>query len=93
MDNSLVLDEKSVINEDGLRTQDEFVKHKVLDAIGDLYLLGYNIIGSFYGYKSGHALNNELLRTLLVQKDAWEIVTFQDKADLPFSFIPSIESV
>jgi UDP-3-O-[3-hydroxymyristoyl] N-acetylglucosamine deacetylase len=93
LDNSLVLDEKNVINEDGLRSEDEFVKHKVLDAVGDLYLLGHSIIGSFYGYKSGHALNNALLRALLEQKDAWEIVTFESKANLPFNFIPSVEIV
>jgi UDP-3-O-[3-hydroxymyristoyl] N-acetylglucosamine deacetylase len=91
LDNSLVLDEKKIINEGGLRIKDEFVKHKVLDAIGDLYLLGHNIIGSFYGYKSGHALNNVLLHTLLEQKDAWEIVTFNDKSSLPFDFIPPID--
>jgi UDP-3-O-[3-hydroxymyristoyl] N-acetylglucosamine deacetylase len=74
LDNSLVLDEKKVINEDGLRARDEFVKHKVLDVIGDLYLLGHSIIGAFYGFKSGHALNNMLLRRLLEEKDAWELV-------------------
>jgi UDP-3-O-[3-hydroxymyristoyl] N-acetylglucosamine deacetylase len=93
LDNSLVLDEKKVINEDGLRAKDEFVKHKVLDAIGDLYLLGHSIIGAFYGYKSGHALNNMLLHKLLEQQDAWEIVTFKDKTDLPFNFIPSIDAI
>ena len=65
------------MNEGGLRYLDEFVKHKILDAIGDLFLLGKNIIGAFHGVKSGHALNNQLLRTLLQQQDAWEIVTFE----------------
>ncbi|NVP29396.1 UDP-3-O-acyl-N-acetylglucosamine deacetylase, partial [Vibrio cholerae] len=76
--NAIVVDETSVLNEDGLRYEDEFVKHKILDAIGDLYLLGTSLIGEFRGYKSGHALNNRLLRTLMAQKDAWELVTFDD---------------
>ncbi|OGT09143.1 MAG: UDP-3-O-[3-hydroxymyristoyl] N-acetylglucosamine deacetylase, partial [Gammaproteobacteria bacterium RBG_16_37_9] len=76
LDNAIVVDDYRVINEDGLRYEDEFVKHKLLDAIGDLYLLGYGIIGSFSGYKSGHALNNTLLKTLLTTENAWEIVTF-----------------
>ena len=65
LDNAIVLDDSSVLNEDGLRYEDEFVKHKILDAIGDLYLLGHSLIGEFSGHKSGHALNNRLLRTLL----------------------------
>ncbi len=77
MDNTVIIDEYRVLNEDGLRYEDEFVKHKILDAIGDLFLLGKNIIGAFHGVKSGHALNNQLLRTLLEQQDAWEIVTFE----------------
>lgn len=88
-DNVIVLDDFRVMNEDGLRYEDEFVKHKVLDAVGDLYLLGHNLIGSFSGYKSGHQLNNLLLRTLLADKEAWEIVTFSDPAQLPFAFIPA----
>ncbi|OOY41258.1 UDP-3-O-[3-hydroxymyristoyl] N-acetylglucosamine deacetylase, partial [Solemya velum gill symbiont] len=75
-----------VINEDGLRYDDEFVKHKILDAIGDLYLLGHSLIGHFNGYKSGHALNNKLLRELLVQQDAWEEVTFNEEANAPISY-------
>ncbi len=71
LDNAIVLDDSKVLNEDGLRYQDEFVKHKILDAIGDLYLLGHSIIGEFSGYKSGHGLNNKLLRALLSQPDAW----------------------
>jgi len=80
LDNAIVMDEYRVINPDGLRFEDEFVKHKVLDAIGDLYLLGHPLIGAFTGYKSGHALNNALLRALLADESAWEFVTF-DKAE------------
>ena len=79
MDNAIVLDDYRVLNEDGLRYEDEFVKHKILDAIGDLYLLGHSLIGAFYGYKSGHALNNKLLRALLANQPAWEYVTFEDE--------------
>ena len=79
MDNAIVLDEYRVLNEDGLRYEDEFVKHKILDAIGDLYLLGHSLIGAFYGYKSGHALNNKLLRALLAEESAWEYVSFDDE--------------
>jgi UDP-3-O-[3-hydroxymyristoyl] N-acetylglucosamine deacetylase len=79
MDNAIVLDDYRVLNQDGLRYEDEFVKHKILDAIGDIYMLGKPIIGAFYGYKSGHALNNQLARELLQQEDAWEIVSFDDK--------------
>lgn len=81
IDNTVVLDEYRILNEDGLRYEDELVKHKILDAIGDLYLLGHNLIGSFEGHKSGHAMNNQLVRTLLAQQDAWEIVTFQEQAE------------
>ena len=78
MDNAIVIDEYRILNDGGLRYEDEFVKHKILDAVGDLYLLG-SIIGSFSGYKSGHALNNQLLRELLADQTAYEIVTFEDK--------------
>jgi UDP-3-O-[3-hydroxymyristoyl] N-acetylglucosamine deacetylase len=74
--NAIVVDDYRVLNEDGLRYEDEFVKHKILDAVGDLYLLGYSLIGEFIGYKSGHGLNNCLLRQLLAQEDAWEFVEF-----------------
>ena len=87
VDNAIVVDEDSVLNEDGLRYEDEFVKHKILDAIGDLYLLGKSLIGEFRGYKSGHALNNLLLRTLLEQPDAWEVVTFDDASLAPISYM------
>jgi UDP-3-O-[3-hydroxymyristoyl] N-acetylglucosamine deacetylase len=86
MDNAVVLDDYRVLNEDGLRYEDEFVKHKVLDAIGDLYLLGHGLIGAFSGYKSGHELNNLLLRELLAQPSAWEEVTFDDNEAMPVSY-------
>lgn len=78
--NAIVVDEYRVLNEDGLRYDDEFVKHKILDAVGDLYLLGHSLIGEFVGYKSGHGLNNLLLRELLSQEDAWEFVEFQEES-------------
>jgi UDP-3-O-[3-hydroxymyristoyl] N-acetylglucosamine deacetylase len=87
MDNAIVVDNYRVLNEDGLRYGDEFVKHKILDAIGDLYLLGHSLIGAFTGYKSGHALNNLLLRTLLADENAWESVTFADERELPISYM------
>jgi UDP-3-O-[3-hydroxymyristoyl] N-acetylglucosamine deacetylase len=83
LNNAIVLDDYRVVNDDGLRYRDEFVKHKVLDAVGDLYLLGHSLIGAFTGYKSGHALNNCLLRELVRQQDAWEIVTCADNASIP----------
>lgn len=86
LDNAIVMDDYRVLNEDGLRYQDEFVKHKVLDAIGDLYLLGCSLIGEFSGYKSGHALNNRLLRTLLADETAWEAATFDDPSRAPISY-------
>jgi UDP-3-O-[3-hydroxymyristoyl] N-acetylglucosamine deacetylase len=86
MDNAIVLDDYRVLNEDGLRYEDEFVKHKILDAIGDLYLLGHSLIGAFYGYKSGHGLNNQLLRALIADRTAWEEVTFMDPASAPISY-------
>ncbi len=87
MDNAVVLDDYRVLNEDGLRYENEFVKHKMLDALGDLYLLGHSLIGKFYGYKSGHALNNQLARALLADRAAWEEVTFEDeKASVAITF-------
>ncbi len=85
LDNAVVLDEYRVLNTDGLRYGDEFVKHKVLDAIGDLYLLGHPLLASFTAHKSGHALNNALARELLANPDAWEYVTFEDQAQAPQS--------
>ncbi|MEO7205443.1 MAG: UDP-3-O-acyl-N-acetylglucosamine deacetylase [Steroidobacteraceae bacterium] len=87
MDNAIVLDDYRVLNEDGLRYEDEFVKHKILDAIGDLYLLGHSLIGEFSGFKSGHALNNKLLRTLIARQSAWQEVTFESLADAPISYV------
>ena len=83
LDNAIVMDEYRVLNSDGLRYEDEFVKHKVLDAIGDLYLLGHPLIGAFSGYKSGHALNNLLLRRLLDERHAWEYASFERVEDAP----------
>ncbi|HEY7841688.1 MAG TPA: UDP-3-O-acyl-N-acetylglucosamine deacetylase [Gammaproteobacteria bacterium] len=93
LDNAVVVDDYRVLNEDGLRYQDECVKHKILDAIGDLYLLGHSLIGAFNGYKSGHELNNRLLRQLLETGDAWELVTFKDEVEVPISFMQPIASV
>jgi len=87
MDNAVVLDDYRVLNADGLRYDNEFVRHKILDAIGDLYLLGHGLIGSYSGYKSGHALNNKLLRALLSEEKAWEEVTYDDIADSPVTYI------
>lgn len=92
LDNAVVLDEYRVLNEDGLRYIDEFVKHKILDSIGDLYLLGHSLIGAFSGHKSGHALNNRLLRELLAHEDAWEQVTFDDPAKAPISFVQPVQA-
>ena len=83
MDNAIVMDEYRVLNSDGLRYEDEFVKHKVLDAVGDLYILGHPLIGAFTAYKSGHALNNRLLRTLLADAEAWEFVSFDQAEQVP----------
>ncbi|HXA92298.1 MAG TPA: UDP-3-O-acyl-N-acetylglucosamine deacetylase [Steroidobacteraceae bacterium] len=87
LDNAIVLDDFRVLNEDGLRYEDEFVKHKILDAIGDLYLLGHSLIGEFSGYKSGHSLNNKLLRTLLRDHSTWEDVVFETHAEAPISYV------
>jgi len=87
MENAVFIDDYRVLNADGLRYEDEFVKHKVLDAIGDLYLLGHSLIGEFRGYKSGHALNNMLLCELLANEDSWELVTFEDEENVPISYM------
>jgi UDP-3-O-[3-hydroxymyristoyl] N-acetylglucosamine deacetylase len=86
LDNAIVIDEYRILNEDGLRYQDEFVRHKILDAIGDLSMLSSPIVGAFEGYKSGHALNNRLLRTLLAEKDAWEYVTYKKDNAVPICY-------
>lgn len=83
LDNAIVMDDYRILNEDGLRYEDEFVKHKVLDAVGDLYLLGHGLIGAFSGYKSGHELNNILLRTLLANRQAWELVSGDETINPP----------
>ncbi|MBW7931852.1 MAG: UDP-3-O-acyl-N-acetylglucosamine deacetylase [Gammaproteobacteria bacterium] len=87
MNNAIVLDDFRILNEDGLRFADEFVKHKILDAIGDIYLLGHTLIGEYSGFKSGHALNNQLCRSLLAARDAWELVSFENQARAPVSFL------
>ena len=86
LDNAIVLDDYRILNEDGLRFEDEFVRHKILDAIGDLYLLGHSLIGEYTAFKSGHGLNNRLLRTLLADAEAWEEVTFRDDGASPISY-------
>ena len=83
MDNAIVLDEFRVLNDDGLRYTDEFVRHKILDAVGDLYLAGKPILGAYEGFKSGHALNNKLVRALLAEQSAWDIVTFEREDFVP----------
>lgn len=93
LDNAIGVDEFRVLNEDGLRYQDEFVKHKILDAIGDLYLLGHSLIGAYSGYRSGHDLNNVLLKTLIANPDAWEEVTFEDEeAVSPISYAQPVQA-
>ncbi|MCG7986044.1 MAG: UDP-3-O-acyl-N-acetylglucosamine deacetylase [Candidatus Thiodiazotropha weberae] len=87
LDNAVVVDDYRVMNVDGLRYEDEFVKHKILDAIGDLYLLGHSLVGAFSGHKSGHALNNRLLLELISQEDAWEEITFDEPEDAPISYM------
>ena len=90
LDNAIIVDDYRVLNEDGLRYEDEFVKHKVLDAIGDLYLLGHSLIGSFDGHKSGHQLNNRLLKALVADRSAWEIATFDDQVDVPIIYMQPV---
>ncbi len=91
-DNAVVLDKQTVLNEDGLRYADELVRHKALDAIGDLYLLGYSLIGKFVAYKSGHELNNRLLRELLAREDAWEEITFEGDSIPPIIYASGIQA-
>lgn len=90
MDNAIVVDQYRILNEDGLRFEDEFVKHKVLDAIGDLYMLGNSLLCEYKAHKSGHSLNNRALRLLLEQPDAWEWVTFEESQALPITYMPPI---
>lgn len=93
LDNAIVLDDYRVLNEEGLRYQDELVRHKILDAIGDLYLLGRPLLGAFRGHKSGHALNNRLLNTLMGRQNAWETVTFDAPERAPISFVRPLAAV
>jgi UDP-3-O-[3-hydroxymyristoyl] N-acetylglucosamine deacetylase len=86
MDNAIVMDDYKVLNNDGLRYNDEFVKHKILDAMGDLYLLGKPLLAAYSAFRSGHAMNNKLLRALLANKDAYEVVTFEDEKRAPKGF-------
>ncbi len=94
MDNAVVLDDYRVLNEDGLRYEDEFVKHKILDAIGDLYLLGHSLIGAYHAHKSGHELNNKLLRALVADASAWEEVSYhEDPAVSPISYAHPAQAI
>ena len=94
VNNAIVIDKYRVLNEDGLRYEDEFVKHKVLDAIGDLYLLGYSLIGEFDAYKSGHGLNNKSILELMKHSDAWEMVTFEEESsEAPISYAKPLAAV
>jgi UDP-3-O-[3-hydroxymyristoyl] N-acetylglucosamine deacetylase len=86
LDNAIVMDEYRVLNTDGLRYDDEFVKHKILDAVGDLYLIGKPLVARYVACKSGHAINNQLALSLLAQKDAWEIVTYASQSEAPAAF-------
>ena len=87
LDNAVVVDDHRILNEEGLRYEDEFVKHKILDAVGDLYLLGHSLIGAFEGYKSGHDLNNRILNELMDNESAWEEVSYESFEDLPVNFV------
>ncbi|MEM7405964.1 MAG: UDP-3-O-acyl-N-acetylglucosamine deacetylase [Pseudomonadota bacterium] len=90
LDNAIVVDDYRILNDDGLRYEDEFVRHKILDAIGDLYLLGHSLIGHFRGYKSGHGLNNRLLRALVADESAWEMVTYEEPTKVPIIFMQPV---
>ena len=86
LDNAIVVDDSKILKEHGLRARDEFVKHRILDAIGDLHLFGFSELGSFHGHKSGHSLNNQLVRTLLNATDHYEIVTFDEALAVPGAY-------
>ena len=90
LDNAVVMDEYRVLNSEGLRYDDEFVRHKILDAVGDLYLAGHSLIGAYTAYKSGHHLNNLLVRALLADREAWDIVTFDDVKDAPMAYVKGV---
>ena len=87
---ALAIGDDSIINEEGVRFEDEMVKHKILDAIGDLYLLGHNLVGSFEGYKSGHTVNNALLRELISRPETWEILTYDNPKNSPITYLDPI---
>lgn len=87
LDNAIVLDDYRILNEDGLRFEDELVRHKLLDAVGDLYMASHNIIGEYSAFKSGHGLNNKLLRALLADSEAWEYITFDEKTRIPQGYV------
>ncbi len=89
MDNAVALDEFRVLNSEGLRYSDEFLKHKILDAVGDLFLGGHNLIGELVAYKTGHGLNNKLLNAILDNTNAWEYVEFESEDNLPIKYIES----
>jgi len=93
LDNAIVLDDYRILNDDGLRYEDEFVKHKVLDAIGDLYLLGHPLIGSYSAHKSGHSLNNPLLLKLVTNQEAWELITYNENEEAPIAFVRTVPAV
>ncbi len=93
LDNAVVVDEYRILNEEGLRYEDEFVKHKILDAIGDLYLLGHTLIGAFCGHKSGHGLNNRLLRALAADASAWEEVVYEDSSAAPICYAQPMPAI
>ena len=88
--NAVAIGDDAILNEDGLRLENEMTKHKVLDAIGDLYLLGHNLVGSFEGYKSGHTVNNALLRELLARPETWEVTTYDDPDNSPITYLDPI---
>ena len=88
--NAIALGDDDILNEDGLRLENEMIKHKILDAIGDLYLLGHNLVGSFEGFKSGHTVNNALLRELIARPDTWEVVTYDDADNSPITYLDPI---
>ena len=88
--NAIAIGEEGILNEDGLRLENEMMKHKILDAIGDLYLLGHNLVGSFEGYKSGHTVNNALLRELLARPETWEVTTYDDPENSPITYLDPI---
>jgi UDP-3-O-[3-hydroxymyristoyl] N-acetylglucosamine deacetylase len=91
LDNAIVLDEHRMLNNEELRYGDEFVRHKILDAIGDLYVVGHPLIGAYVAHKSGHGLNNQLLRALLADQEAYEVVTFDRVEDAPSAFLPQLQ--